>query len=232
MSDHGGSPTKLSSIDMLQHVSNTVEGISQDLSSLTVHQKEYDHRLLNLERVLKSGVRDIPDHVDELLRNIANDTGVTPKPGGYNPNIPDSANPYFSQYNASQGVPNDVPMNRPPTGYYGYLEEQQGVPSRSPHLATQPPYPGPSPPYQEAAAEAEIQEEFAVIKDSVQHIRLPPGFRTSASRQGLKRQYQPQFNSVEKSAKYVETTVKLLSTLPPSRVVSDLITVQTAHSLS
>ena len=78
----------------------------------------------------------------------------------------------------------------------------------------------------------ELQEEFVSIKDSVSAIRLPPTLKLSDSRQGLRREGQPAYNAVAKSAKYVETTLKILSQLPENdSIVRDLIVIQAAHLL-
>ena len=76
----------------------------------------------------------------------------------------------------------------------------------------------------------QLQEEFNCIKESLTSIRLPPSLHFADSRQGLKRESQAAYNSIAKSAKYVETTLKILSQLHTGDpVVRDLIITQAAH---
>ena len=116
-----------------------------------------------------------------------------------------------------------------------YPPHTQQYPSRPPHSyrATQsnlyhyldddicPPTNGPT---------ERLQEEFNCIKESLTSIRLPPSLHFADSRQGLKRESQAAYNSIAKSAKYVETTLKILSQLHTGDpVVRDLIVTQVAH---
>ena len=56
-----------------------------------------------------------------------------------------------------------------------------------------------------------LQEEFNTTKGSVSSIHLPPRLKLSNSRQGLKRESQIPFNTVQR---YAEVSLKILSTLP------------------
>ena len=59
-------------------------------------------------------------------------------------------------------------------------------------------------------AAEDIEGEFMTVKDSAQKIRLPPDLKLNESRQGIKREDQPILNLITKSARYIETTLKIL----------------------
>ena len=59
-------------------------------------------------------------------------------------------------------------------------------------------------------AAEDIEGEFMTVKNSVQKIRLPPDLKLNESRQGIKREDQPILNLITKSARYMETTLKIL----------------------
>ena len=56
----------------------------------------------------------------------------------------------------------------------------------------------------------DIEGEFMTVKDSVQKICLPPDLKLNESRQGIKREDQPTLNLITKSARYIETALKIL----------------------
>ena len=59
----------------------------------------------------------------------------------------------------------------------------------------------------------DIQQEFTIIKDSLQKIRLSKDLKVEDSRQGVRRGDQGQINNISKCARYSETVLKLLSSL-------------------
>lgn len=78
----------------------------------------------------------------------------------------------------------------------------------------------------------DIQQEFTIIKDSLQRVRLPKDLKVEDSRQGVKRSDQGRINNISKCARYTETALKLLSTIDPDNVsqgdVNDLIIINVA----
>lgn len=90
------------------------------------------------------------------------------------------------------------------------------------------------PPSSGDAASGDFQGEFQSIKDSLQKLTLPADLRLNDSRSGIKRQDQPFNNAVVKSARYVETTLKVISTLADKTVITTgdvekIFAVQCAH---
>ncbi len=79
------------------------------------------------------------------------------------------------------------------------------------------------------------QSEFGAIKEAVNRIKLPSDLRLNDSKQGIRREDQQALNVITRSARYVETTIKLLGTLNPDTgklsldEYSDLYNVQLAH---
>lgn len=77
------------------------------------------------------------------------------------------------------------------------------------------------------------QGEFNAIRDSVQAIRLPSDLKLNDNRAGIKRVDQPLANVVSKSAKFVETSLKLLSSVDGRQVsqedIHKLYSVLVAH---
>ncbi len=65
---------------------------------------------------------------------------------------------------------------------------------------------------------ASAQEEFVVIKDALQNVKLPNDLKVDESRQGIQRKDQSRMNILGKCAKSAETSVKLLSTLKAGSV--------------
>jgi hypothetical protein len=78
----------------------------------------------------------------------------------------------------------------------------------------------------------DIQQEFAIIKDSLQRVRLPKDLKVEDSRQGVKRNDQGRINNIAKCARYSETALKILSTIDPFNVtqadLNDLVIVNVA----
>ena len=58
----------------------------------------------------------------------------------------------------------------------------------------------------------DAQEDFQSIKDSVQKVKLPPELKLDESKQGIKREDQQTLNVLSRTARYAETTLKVLST--------------------
>ena len=59
---------------------------------------------------------------------------------------------------------------------------------------------------------SEVQAEFRAIRESVAQVKLPPDLMVGDSRAGVCRTDLPKFNIIQKSARYQETVLKLLST--------------------
>ena len=77
---------------------------------------------------------------------------------------------------------------------------------------------------------SELQSEFRATKESVSMIKLPPDLVVGDSRAGVSRADLPKFNLIQKSARFQETILKLLSTCEASDPpVSDVTTVALAH---
>ena len=82
-------------------------------------------------------------------------------------------------------------------------------------------------------ASGDLQGEFAVIKDSVQRVRLPAELKLNDSKSGIKRQDQATYNIVAKSCRFIETSIKLLSLVDvqedQQQRIDELYTVAVAH---
>jgi len=65
---------------------------------------------------------------------------------------------------------------------------------------------------------ADIQQEFMVIKDALQRIKLPNDLKVNDGARGIRRIDQPRATVVSKCARYAETLMKLLSTLDPENI--------------
>ena len=77
---------------------------------------------------------------------------------------------------------------------------------------------------------SELQAEFRVIRDSVAKLKLPPDLVVGDSRAGVSRGDLPKFNIIQKSARYQETVLKLLSTCDPAdAAVNQISAVSLAH---
>ncbi len=83
-------------------------------------------------------------------------------------------------------------------------------------------------------AAADVQGDFKSLRDSLNAVRLETTLKLNDSRAGIKREDNITYNNLAKSARYVETTLKLLSKLKePSTVtlkhLEDITLVQVAH---
>ena len=84
------------------------------------------------------------------------------------------------------------------------------------------------------AAEAQhtVQDEYQSIKDKVSSVKIPPEYRVVNTRTGIKREDNNTANLISNSAKYVETTLKILwnveETVSKEQLL-DIFSVQKAH---
>ncbi|KAF0291211.1 hypothetical protein FJT64_010634 [Amphibalanus amphitrite] len=77
---------------------------------------------------------------------------------------------------------------------------------------------------------SEVQAEFRAIRESVAQVKLPPDLMVGDSRAGVCRADLPKFNIIQKSARYQETVLKLLSTCDPAdAAVNQVSAVSLAH---
>ena len=68
-----------------------------------------------------------------------------------------------------------------------------------------------------------VQDEFTAIKDKVSSVKIPPELRVGNSKVGIRREDQLTANIIGNSARYVETTLKLLWNLNNGASKDDLI---------
>jgi len=78
------------------------------------------------------------------------------------------------------------------------------------------------------------QSEFGAIKEAVARIKLPADLRLQEQKQGIRKDDQQTLNVMSRSARYVETTIKLLGTITPGKPLpvdayNDLYAVQLAN---
>lgn len=64
------------------------------------------------------------------------------------------------------------------------------------------------------------QSTFYAIKDAVNHYKLPPDHKLNEQKRGIKRKDQQTLQVLSRSARYVETTFKLLGPIPPEKGIS------------
>lgn len=80
---------------------------------------------------------------------------------------------------------------------------------------------------------ANIQQEFLVIRDAIQRVKLPNDLKLDESSPGVQNKDRPRRNVLARCAKYAETSLKLLSTLKAGQVsegdLQDLITISMAQ---
>ena len=77
-----------------------------------------------------------------------------------------------------------------------------------------------------------VQDEFQSIKDKLSAVKIPQELRVGTSRNGIRREDNTAANIIANSAKYVETTIKLLWNLdenPSSESLIELFSIQKAH---
>ena len=83
-------------------------------------------------------------------------------------------------------------------------------------------------------AQTTIQDEFQSIKDKLSSVKIPPELRVGTSRTGIRREDASAANVIANSAKYVETSIKLLwktdsnSTYTAEDLI-DIFNIQKAH---
>lgn len=79
----------------------------------------------------------------------------------------------------------------------------------------------------------DVQGEFLTLKDSLQKVRLPSDLKLNENRQGIKKADLAAFNVISRSARYVETTLKLLANINAHSVstedLENVSLVQVAH---
>ena len=84
-----------------------------------------------------------------------------------------------------------------------------------------------------AAGDDDVQGQFQAIKESLSSLRLAPDLRLNETRTGIQRNDQPVFNNLVKSARYVETTLKLVGSICENNItqadVTALYHIQLAH---
>ena len=77
---------------------------------------------------------------------------------------------------------------------------------------------------------SELQAECRTIRDSVSKVKLPPDFVVGDSRAGVSRADLPKFHVIQKSARYQEAVLKLLSSCDPGdTAVAQISSVSPAH---
>ena len=80
---------------------------------------------------------------------------------------------------------------------------------------------------------SEIQQEFRAIKESVAKLKLPADLVVGDSRAGISRGDLPKFSVIQKSARFQETVLKLLSTSEgPAAAQQDLLSSITTVTLA
>ena len=72
-----------------------------------------------------------------------------------------------------------------------------------------------------AGADFDLQGQFTSLRDSLTRVVLPADLKLNESRTGVRRDDQPLYNVISKSAKYVETAFKWLSLQDPATGVSE-----------
>lgn len=78
----------------------------------------------------------------------------------------------------------------------------------------------PGPPNNLEAAR-DIQVEFEAITQTVQNIQLPPEFIVRTQATGIQKEQQPALNVIKKTAKYTETSLKILQQLNPETITEE-----------
>ncbi len=99
-------------------------------------------------------------------------------------------------------VPFGIPLHAREQNSSGAFAQQDGEPTPSPTRTW------------DAVGEiSDLQGEFQAIKDTLQRIKLPSDLKLNDSRRGVKATDRPMFNQICKSARYVETALKLLGSI-------------------
>lgn len=68
---------------------------------------------------------------------------------------------------------------------------------------------------------SDVQAAFTAVQDSVNRITIDPELKLKFSAQGIKKEHRPTYDVITKSAKYPETTLKILSTLTPGEPLTE-----------
>lgn len=87
----------------------------------------------------------------------------------------------------------------------------------------------PSPPIRTSG---DVESDYLNVKDSVCNVRLPDNLRVKDTRSGIKQKEMVSYNLVSKSARYVETSLKVIANLKDNvstDQLQDLFTIQVAH---
>ena len=80
----------------------------------------------------------------------------------------------------------------------------------------------------------DAQADFATIKEAVSKVKLPADLRLCDQKQGIKKDDQQTLQVLSRSARYVETSIKLLGKITPGHVLTpeeyrNLCAIQIAH---
>lgn len=78
-------------------------------------------------------------------------------------------------------------------------------------------------------AAADVESKYWALSDTLKHIRLEADYVLKDNHKGFKKDFQPAAKVVSRSARYVETGLKLLSCCQPSPEVQDLVLIHQAH---
>ncbi len=88
----------------------------------------------------------------------------------------------------------------------------------APHIGyTSQPVPGGSSNQPAGEPIRDLQADYTALKDSLSRIRLDTQFRLNDTRTGKRREDQPVFNLLVRSARYVETQIKILQQIQHAR---------------
>ena len=88
------------------------------------------------------------------------------------------------------------------------------------------------PPVDRVGNTMSVQDEFQSIKDKLSSVKIPPELRVGTSRSGIRREDSNAANIITNSAKFVETTIKLLWNIddnPTAENLVELFNIQKAH---
>ncbi len=88
---------------------------------------------------------------------------------------------------------------------------------------------GPTIPNLGESAATDCEAQYWALNETLKHLRLQPDLVLKDNHKGFKKETQPVARVVTRSARYVETGLKLLSCCEPSKEVEDLTLVLTAH---
>ncbi len=80
--------------------------------------------------------------------------------------------------------------------------------------------------------DTDVQGQYQSIRDSVQRIRLPSDLKLNETRRGVRACDKPHFNTLTRSARYVETALKVIASVDDNATpdqLSQLFTILKAH---